>query len=155
MELFSLGCIANILWYEIKNHAKNIEIAEFVIMPNHVHGILVLDNGSSNVETRHAMSLQSQTIGQQRFQNQGKNTILSIIGSYKSAVSKHAHRLGFDFKWQRNYWEHIIRNEEEYLRIANYIKNNPLKWYNDKLNGGRGNTVLEKQPQYGEEIWMV
>ncbi|MCK5154422.1 MAG: hypothetical protein KAQ93_08700 [Spirochaetales bacterium] len=57
--------------------------------------------------------------------------------------------------WQRNYWEHIIRNEDEYLRIANYIKNNPIKWYNDKLNGGRGNVVMESAPSYGEEIWMV
>ena len=65
----------------------------------------------------------------------------------------------FHFKnksiWQSNYWEHIIRNEDEYLRIGNYIKNNPIKWYNDKLNGGRGNVVMESAPSYGEEIWMV
>jgi putative transposase len=56
--------------------------------------------------------------------------------------------------WQSNYWEHIIRNEDEYFQIANYIKNNPIKWYNDKLNGGSGNIVMELSPPYGEEIWM-
>jgi hypothetical protein len=50
----------------------------------------------------------------------------------------------FDEKlWQRNYWEHIIRNENEFSRISEYIKNNPLKWKNDKLNGSSGNIVME------------
>jgi REP element-mobilizing transposase RayT len=60
-------------------------------------------------------------------------TISAIIRSYKSAVSKHSHRLWFAFKWQRNYREHIIRTEQEYLKITEYIINNPLKWEMDKL----------------------
>ena len=144
MNLSRIGIIADILWYEIKNHAQNIELDEFTVMPNHIHEILIL-NG--NVETRHALSLQSQsqsqnTIGQKRFQNQGKNTVSSIIGGYKSAVTKHAHRLGFEFAWQRNYWEHIIRNKTEYNRITQYIIDNPVIWKNDKLNGGTGNIVM-------------
>jgi len=55
----------------------------------------------------------------------------------------------FDKKlWQRNYWEHIIRNENEYFQIANYIKNNPEKWAMDTLNGGPGNMVMETQSSY-------
>jgi putative transposase len=158
INLSQIGIIADILWYEIKNHAQNIELDEFTVMPNHIHGILILngndnrnenenENENENVETRHALSLQSQfqsknTIGQKRFQNQGKNTVSSIIGGYKSAVTKHAHRLGFEFAWQRNYWEHIIRNKTEYNRIAQYIINNPVIWKNDKLNGGTGNIVI-------------
>jgi putative transposase len=147
MILSPLGIIADILWYEIKNHAKHTELAEFIVMPNHIHGILILNNPESpvSVETRHALSLQktqnnqtTQSIGKQRFQNQGKNTISSIIGSYKSAVTKHTHRLGFDFQWQRNFWEHIIRDENEYYQIAQYIIENPIKWENDKLNNGVG-----------------
>ena len=57
--------------------------------------------------------------------------------------------------WQRNYWEHIIRTEIEYTRISAYIRNNPQKWYHDKLNNGKGNVVLEPHSIYGEEIWMV
>jgi len=167
MKLSPLGVIADILWYEIKNHTKNVELAEFVVMPNHIHGILVLNDTQTsgngigndiNVETRHALSLQSpqhQTMGSQRFQNQGRNTISSIIGSYKSAVSKHAHRLGFDFQWQHDYWEHIIRNEDEFNRISQYITENPSRWEKDKLNGGKGNVVMEKQSEYDAESWMV
>ena len=110
MKLSHVGIIADILWHEIKNHAKNIELGEYVVMPNHVHGILVL-NGNAvsagtthavSIETTHALSLQSinQTPAQSRFKNQGKNTLSSIIGSYKSAVTRHSHRLGYEFEWQ-------------------------------------------------------
>jgi putative transposase len=115
----------------------NAELGAFVVMPNHVHGILVLNNGIAPVERGHALSLQSptppQTIGQQRFQNIGKNSVSSIMGSYKSAVSKHAHRLGFEFHWQSRFHDHIIRDEGEYQRIANYINMNPQNWRQDKF----------------------
>jgi hypothetical protein len=62
----------------------------------------------------------------------------------------------FDGKlWQRNYWEHIVRNEQELFRIRQYIETNPVQWENDKLNGGSGNHVLEPQTEYGWESWMV
>ena len=62
----------------------------------------------------------------------------------------------FDRKlWQRNYWEHIIRNEYEYQRIAQYIIDNPKKWAMDKLNGGTGNRVMEPMAQYNHEVWMI
>ena len=62
---------------------------------------------------------------------------------------KNNHWRRFDGKlWQRNYWEHIIRNENEYQCIAQYIIDNPQKWAMDKLNGGTGNQVMEPQSQY-------
>jgi len=135
IKLSHVGIIADILWHEIKNHAKNIELGEYVVMPNHVHGILVLNGNAVSVETTHALSLPSihQTPAQSRFQNQGKNTLSSIIGSYKSAVTRHAHRLGYEFEWQARFHDHIIRNEGEYQRIAEYIKANPAKWNEDKF----------------------
>lgn len=152
MNLSGIGIIADVLWHEIKNHTQNVELEQFVVMPNHIHGILIINNdndvGATHddgithpVETTHALSLQQQqqsppqqTIGQKRFQHQGKNTLSSIIGSYKSAVTKHAHRLGFDFAWQSRFHDHIIRNEQSFQTIADYIANNPLKWGNDKFN---------------------
>ena len=53
-----------------------------------------------------------------RWQNQGKNTISSIVGGYKSAVTKHARRLGYEFAWQPEFYDHIIRNNAAYDRIA-------------------------------------
>jgi putative transposase len=65
MKLSSLGIIANVLWHEIKNHAQNVNLGAFLVMPNHIHGILILnkidDNQvhyNNNVETKHALSLQ-------------------------------------------------------------------------------------------------
>lgn len=84
MILSKQGMLANVIWYEIQHHANDIILDEFVVMPNHIHGILILNSKpvNDNVETRHALSLQPQrkTIGQQRFQNQGKNSLSSIIG---------------------------------------------------------------------------
>jgi len=160
MNLSGIGIIADVLWHEIKNHTQNVELEQFVVMPNHIHGILIINNDNDDrathddgithsvVETTHALSLPhtlslpppqqqsppQQTIGQKRFQHQGKNTLSSIIGSYKSAVTKHAHRLGFDFAWQSRFHDHIIRDEQSFQTIANYIANNPLKWGNDKFN---------------------
>lgn len=156
IQLSDVGILADVLWYEIKNHAKNMELGEFVVMPNHVHMILILNggddnmnnnvddngdnNGDDNVETGHSLSLQQQqqtkqpqSIGQQRFQNIGKNSVSSIIGSSKSAVSKHAHRLGFTFEWQTRFHDHIIRDNAEYQRIVEYIQPNPQKWNYDSL----------------------
>ncbi len=157
MNLSKTGVIADILWNTMRQHHKFVELGDFVVMPNHIHGILILDkpddgneNGSDgdggigdDVETGHALSLrqqqqqqpstQPQTIGQKRFQNIGKNTVSSIIGSYKSAVTKHANRLGFPNGWQTRFYDHIIRNDAEYQRISNYINDNPAKWKEDKF----------------------
>jgi hypothetical protein len=86
----------------------------------------------------HALSIPSpqpadQTIGQKRFQHQGKNTLSSIVGAYKSAVSKHSHRLGMDFGWQPRFHDHLIQDDSEYRRISQYILNNPAKWHRDNL----------------------
>ena len=172
MVLSRLGVIADVLWHEIPNHAKYVELGDFVVMPNHIHGILILDKPdggitnveNGNVETGHALSLPTfdptseptfdptseptsdptfeptseptpkpPTIGQNRFQNIGKNTVSSIIGSYKSAVTKHANRLGFENGWQSRFHDRIIRNDEAYQRISDYIVNNPSNWKDDKF----------------------
>jgi len=141
MHLSHVGVIADILWYEIPHHAKNVELGVFVVMPNHLHGILILNGdggGGGNVETGHALSLPDQRDqptppGAQRFQNQGKNTVSSIIGSYKSAVTKHARRLGVEFAWQPRFHDHIIRNDPEYQRINDYIESNPENWDKDRF----------------------
>lgn len=147
IQLSNVGILADVFWHEIKNHADNVILDAFIVMPNHIHGIIVLDNKETdvtnpNVETRHALSLPPQTeinpqptktIGQNRFQNQGKNSISSIIGSYKAAVTKHANRLGYEFAWQTRFHDHIIRDAISYQRITDYINSNPLNWKNDKF----------------------
>lgn len=149
MYLSNIGVLADVFWYEIKNHAKNIQLDAFVVMPNHIHGILILENNhqyllanNPSVETGHALSSDNHlseinneklTIGQQRFRNQGKNTISSIIGSYKSVVTRHAHRLGYDFAWQERFHDNIIRSDEEYINIVKYIASNVANWEDDRF----------------------
>ena len=130
MQLSSVGIIADILWHEIRHHAKDITLGDYIIMPNHVHGIIILEKSGPDARApmQQTTSLSPRTIGQQRFQNQGKNTISSIVGSYKSAVTKHARRLGFEFGWQPRFHDHIIRNEAAFQTISRYIRNNPKKW---------------------------
>jgi putative transposase len=77
--------------------------------------------------TGHAQALP----GQQRFQNQGKNTISSIVGSYKSAVTKYCNRLGLPMGWQTRFHDHIIRDGASFQRISEYIKDNPANWKDD------------------------
>lgn len=150
MRLSNIGVIANIMWYEIKNHAKNVELREFVVMPNHIHGIIeiTVDNNETNGATCrgvacNALTTDDATINENSM-NVEKNEYMSfispksgnlatIIRSYKSAVSKYAHLLGYNFAWQRNYHEHIIRTRNSYQSIANYIKNNPSCWAEDTM----------------------
>lgn len=128
MHLSHVGIIADVLWYEIKNHARNIELGEFQVMPNHIHGIIIINSG-------HALSLQYQpgSIGRNRFQNQCQNTLSSIIGSYKSAVTKHVNRLHLDLTWQTRFHDQIIWNERAFQNISEYIKNNPRNWGKDRF----------------------
>lgn len=145
MHLSHVGVIADILWHEIPHHAKNVELGAFVVMPNHIHGILILNGGGDggDVETGHALSLPATpatpatpapTSAAKRFRNPGKNTVSSIVGSYKSAVTKHAQRLGYEFAWQPRFHDHIIRDDAEYQRINDYIESNPENWDKDRFN---------------------
>lgn len=158
MQLSNVGVIADLLWHTIKNHSKYIEMGEFMVMPNHIHGILILNNppilftdengdGDGNadgVQTRHALSVSGyesesesgseKSIGRKRLQNPGKNSISSIIGGYKSAVTKNSNRLKYEFAWQTRFHDHIIRDDRSFQNISNYIINNPKKWGEDKFN---------------------
>jgi REP element-mobilizing transposase RayT len=129
MQLSPIGQIADMLWHEIPNHSKNAALHAFVVMPNHIHGILIL---TANGEIESGEKI----IGQKRFQNIGKNSVSAIIGSYKSAVTKYARRLGYDFQWQSRFHDHIIRNDNEFQRIARYINANPENWKSDNFFKG-------------------
>jgi putative transposase len=138
MQLSEIGKFAEQYWYEIPNHFPMVELGNFVVMPNHVHGILIIDkmNDEPFVETRHCLvsTIKTNTIiGSSRFQNQGKNTISSIVGSYKSIVTKMSRQINPNFAWQSRFHDHIIRNSKSFENIQNYIEQNPLKWDDDRF----------------------
>jgi len=111
MKQNMLGKIAEKYWKDITNHYTICELDYYVIMPNHIHGIIIID---PDVETEHAPSLHS---------------LGNIVGSFKSAVTKWAHTNGYDkFHWQPRFYDRIIRNDRELYNIRKYIEQNPLKW---------------------------
>ena len=98
-------------------------------MPNHIRGIVVIDKPGNDAPVTEI----PKAITQERFQNPGENSVSSIVGSYKSVMSKNARFINPDFAWQSRFHDHIIRNEDEFQRIKNYIRNNPKNWKDDKF----------------------
>ena len=117
------------MWEEIPTHFRHVEIDAWVIMPNHVHGVIVIPDAP--VGATHASPLPS---------GPPKRSLGAIVGAYKSAVSKHVNRLGLlsgRSIWQRNYYDHVIRDDAALARIRQYIADNPFRWAEDPENPAR------------------
>ncbi len=118
---------------------SNVELDEFVSMPNHFHGILVIAR-NSNVETRKgAAALRPYKVNPRGAteRNVQSNALGAIIRSFKSIATKRINEIRGTQgapAWQRNYWEHIIRSEKDWERIRKYIVNNPANWELDQEN---------------------
>ena len=128
MRLNEIGEIAATCWNNLPRTFPNLILDQWVIMPNHLHGILCLED--TRPEHRKVEA-------SQRPNGTTAGSINAMIQNFKSIGARkiNAHRgtAGAPV-WQRNYWEHIIRNEKSYTRIATYIINNPLTWEKDELN---------------------
>ncbi len=152
MQLSEIGQLAEDLWRTITEHFPFVKLDVFVVMPNHIHGILVIDKlddrrviddinmktGQCSVSTHSDANLDNsitepKTPGELRYRNQGKDTLSSIIGSYKSIVTKQARCIYADFEWQERFHDHIVRDEEEFSKIANYVENNVANWQSDQF----------------------
>ncbi|MBM4422404.1 MAG: hypothetical protein FJ030_03300 [Chloroflexi bacterium] len=131
MNLSALGQSAQDCWDEIPVHFPFVELGEFVVMPNHVHGVVVInkpDGATTSVETQDIASLRDQP--RNRFGPQSQN-LASIIRGYKIGVTKFARRNHIPFEWQARYHDRVIRNAEELYRIQQYILSNPQNWEED------------------------
>ncbi len=140
MGMSKTGKLAKNFWLEIPKHFPFIKLDAFIVMPNHIHGIIIID-GDDDVETLHATSLQTQT--RTEFMSRispKKNSLSVVIRSYKSVVTKHARKINPDFSWQPRFYDHIIRNEKSLYKIRNYITNNPQKWNDDNMNPDKRNS---------------
>jgi len=127
--LNELGAWAFECWKQIPSYFPNVVLHEFVIMPNHIHGIpeivqavehaFVYSGNRANIDS--PLRSPSKTIG-------------SVVRGFKIGVTKWARLYTeYDVIWQRNYYDHIIRNETSYEKISDYILQNPLKWAEDKF----------------------
>lgn len=120
IQLSPYGKIAEKYINSINNHYNDILIEKYVIMPNHIHMII------SIISKEHCYE-QPGTTGTSRTPSPTNSTIPMLISTYKRLVNKD---IGFNI-WQRSYYDHIIRTENEYLEIWQYIENNPYKWEED------------------------
>ena len=123
-----VGLQANLYWNEIPKHFPQIELGEFVVMPNHIHGVIGIVDVV--VGTRHGVSPK-----QNQFGKTIPGSISAIIGQYKASVSRWCNKNNFqEFAWQSRFYDHIIRNQGEFLRITRYIKDNIANWESDRFN---------------------
>lgn len=131
MNLNRVGRIAQDCWLQISDHFPHVELDEFVVMPNHLHGILVIMHDAG---ARHVVPLQSAAFAQPI-----AGSLPTIIRSFKAAVTKQINRshLPSERIWQRNYYEHIIRSETSLNAIRQYIQANPAQWESDEENPRR------------------
>ena len=164
VELSELGKIAHTYWGQIPDHYPNVTLGEFVVMPNHIHGIISInsvrtchgmsetrdkgfDNGttarpfetSEPSGTCRGMSLQNKDPGvpgwyhkTNRFSHPVSGSVSMIVNQFKGSVTRwcNKNRHGY-FAWHGRFYDHVIRDNNEYDRIETYIKNNPVSWERD------------------------
>jgi REP element-mobilizing transposase RayT len=150
-----MGKIAQECWYDIPNHYPSVLLDAFILMPNHIHGILFLGqkgeigghDRNGGVQNRNEGVQDIEPLRVNKFQKIIPGSIGAIIRGYKIGVTKWArnHPVGAQYFvpplqkvpplqiWQRNYYEHIIRDEKSCNNIRKYIANNPMNWKKDEL----------------------
>ena len=157
MFLNDYGNIAFEEWAKTPSLRPQVELDVFIVMPNHIHAILKINDKPSMGELP---SPNNTTIDDKHYEINDRRGVLhtpyitiddkpresntpprspsqtlgAIVRGYKSSVTKQLGLMGFKGKlWQGNYYEHIIRNEPSYQTLAEYVINNPLKWTDDKF----------------------
>lgn len=131
LRLSTIGEIAERCWIDIPQHVPNAGLDEFVVMPNHVHGIVIIHRRDVTCD----VSTDDPKKPYNKFSAIAprRGSLPAIIRSYKSAVTFECHHRGFnDFRWQGRYYDHIIRDEKDANRIRKYIRANPANWERKK-----------------------
>ncbi|MBU1130628.1 transposase [Patescibacteria group bacterium] len=132
MIINKFGKIVEYCWYDLINHYGNCRLDEFIIMPNHVHGIVEINNNREGAGLKPART----DLESARTLINKKYSLSEMIRGFKSFSSRRINEVNFDsvFRWQRSFYDHIIQNDGSLYRIRKYIKNNPLRWELDRNN---------------------
>jgi len=142
--LSHMGNIAMKCWLDIPRHFPSFSLDKFIIMPNHVHGILWINlqhSKTASMKSIECRGVQLNAPTKSDYYSQIsplKNTLGVIIRTYKAAVTTRCDKLSaFGFSWQRYYHDHIIRDKAELFAIRKYIINNPANWNDDEFYRAR------------------
>jgi hypothetical protein len=133
IRLSEIGKIAKKYWLEIPKHFKNTRLDEFIIMPNHIHGIIAIEYKIKCRDVINHVSTNNNVYSQ--ITPMGKQSLGEIIRFFKAKTTYEIHQsLKTNFLWQPRFYDHIIRNDKSLDEIRQYIKTNPLKWEEDEEN---------------------
>ena len=120
ITLTPVGVKIDQCWNEIPEHHPHAEIWDYVIMPNHFHGIIYIKEGATSDERMN------------QFSKPVSGSISVIINGFKAAVKRWCNQNGVDFTWKPRFHDSIIRDERHFTNVRNYIARNPSKWEEDK-----------------------
>jgi REP element-mobilizing transposase RayT len=138
MHLNEIGKIAQRCWEEIPQHFPNVELDAFVVMPNHMHGIIIINDHGRDVQLNVSTGNISSNVSTEKTHasiSARKGSLSVIIRIFKAAVTTLCRTNGYhNFKWQSRFYDHIIRDEKDLDNVRNYIIDNPLKWATDEEN---------------------
>ena len=147
IQLSSIGKVIQDCWYQIPINYENIKLDEFVIMPNHIHGIIwIVGAIHESPETKQKIhespkdnpTQENGVIRELPLRIERRKMLLTkIIGRFKMNSSKSIndiHNSKGSHVWQRSYYDHIIRNEDDLNNTKQYIQDNPLNWDKDENN---------------------
>jgi len=140
IDLNRFGETVNQCWYDLPRHYPNSSLDSFVIMPNHIHGIIVIDNDDVVGN------------GLKPFPTHGLSEIIRGFKTFSSRKINEKIEIDNKFQWQKSFYDHIIRGERSLDLIREYIQNNPLKWDLDRENPLSKNFDLDHD-RYWKEIY--
>ena len=150
MQCNEWGAIVSDHWRGLAELHPNICLDDYVVMPNHFHGILIFTDHLNDFSGGNACV-------DRKIPTRRNMAVPKLIGRFKMQTAKAINALrgtpGVTV-WQRNYWEHIIRDESEWMILREYILNNPAKWEQDRLNDqGMDFHVHEDVATYGRKVF--
>ena len=143
VNLTPIGVIAQQCFLRIPGTCRNVHVDAFVVMPNHLHGIVIIETEPAQPASPHrddaAAALPAGVSAANRMSaiSPQSGSLPAIMRSYKAAVTRRSSHQGpSSFAWQERYYDHIIRDDRELEQIRTYIANNPLQWQEDRLYPG-------------------
>ena len=151
MVLNRFGYIAKNYYREIPKHFPHVKLDSFIVMPNHIHGIIVINKNKIINDEMPFIDFENNKPGRNEAMprlyydngDNGKNispksgSLPVIVGSFKSIVAKSIKKINIEFAWQARFYDHIIRNEKSLNNIRQYITDNPQNWWCDRNNQER------------------
>jgi REP element-mobilizing transposase RayT len=134
MNLSEAGIIVNDFWLKIPSHFKNVSLDEFIIMPDHMHGIII-KNLKPESKSKY-VDVETPNLGVSTMKSRNlywkSNSLGSIINQFKRICTIKTKSNSLDLVWQPRFYDHIIGSKKELDHIRTYIKNNPDNWLNDE-----------------------